>query len=322
VGVGCMVDSCGTCKECRKGEEQMCMKQVGTYCAPATERAQTFPAGGHTLGGYTSANVVQESFCIKIPKDYPLECAGPVMCAGVTMYDPLRRQGAKAGTRVGVIGLGGLGQMGVKLAKALGCEVTVISRGTKKQAFATECGATSFINSKNASEMAARKGSLDLILNTIPCQHDYMPYVKLVASGGKHVCLGLHKGLVAGIIMDKVTCHRSKVIASGIGSIQCTQEVIDLCAKHDIRPKIEVRPVTDINEIFQKLGGNQGTNDTGLRYVLDIEGTLKTDSTGSTGALMSRCNAPPPQLAPENASLSPCGILCHCCYLCCCCKWC
>jgi hypothetical protein len=143
VGVGCMVDSCLTCAACKRGEEQMCSKQVATYNGKDfSGRAATGPgAPQHTLGGYSDKMVVHERFAIIIPKTYPLECAGPVMCAGVTLFDPLRRYGAGKGTRVAIVGVGGLGQMGIRIAKALGCVVTAITRTAGKADFARECGA-------------------------------------------------------------------------------------------------------------------------------------------------------------------------------------
>jgi uncharacterized zinc-type alcohol dehydrogenase-like protein len=144
VGVGCMVDSCMNCSACQRGEEQKCSKQVGTYGAKdnGSGRAATGPVGGgtmtpaHTIGGYTTQMVVHEKFAIIIPKEYPMEYAGPVMCAGVTLFDPLRRYKAKPGSKVAVVGLGGLGQMGVKIANAMGCVVTVVSRSPAKEKFA------------------------------------------------------------------------------------------------------------------------------------------------------------------------------------------
>eukprot|EP01043_Picozoa_sp_COSAG02_P041373 COSAG02_NODE_3422_length_6770_cov_24.488982_6_plen_201_part_00 len=181
VGVGCLVDSCRTCSKCRNGEEQMCIRQaVGTYGSKvATTPSQRNKQGrsatpcGYTLGGYTSKMVVDEHFAIRIPDGYPLEAAGPVMCAGITMYDPLVKLNAGAGTRVGVAGLGGLGQLGIKIAKAMGCTVTVISRSEAKRAHAISCGADAYIASSSVDDLVAAAGSLDIILNTIPCYHDY-----------------------------------------------------------------------------------------------------------------------------------------------------
>lgn len=220
VGVGCMVDSCLECKACKRGEEQMCVKQVATYQGKDfSGRAATYPAGGKTLGGYTTRHVVDERFAIIIPKSFPLEAAGPVMCAGVTMFDPLMRQGAKAGTRVGIVGLGGLGMLGIKLAKALGCVVTAISRTEGKLDIARKAGATEFVVSTDARQMAGARRSLDLILNTIPTQHDYEPYSRLLASGGKQVLLGISPAFAAALVVGLATGGRSKVIASGIGML-------------------------------------------------------------------------------------------------------
>ena len=168
IGVGCMVDSCGKCGSCKSGEEQKCSSQVGTYNAPATPRAQTFPPGGRTLGGYTNIMVVQEHFAIVIPKSYPLEFAGPVMCAGVTLFDPLRRYGASSLKKVAIVGLGGLGMMGIKLANAMGATVTAISRSASKKDIAAKAGADKYIASSDNAQMAEYKGYFDLVLNTIP----------------------------------------------------------------------------------------------------------------------------------------------------------
>jgi D-arabinose 1-dehydrogenase-like Zn-dependent alcohol dehydrogenase len=171
-----MVDSCLECAACKRGEEQMCTGggNVGTYNGRDKHgRAAQFPAGGPTVGGYATSHVVHEKFAIALPRAYPLECAGPVMCSGVTLFDPLRRYGATVGTRVGVVGMGGLGTMGVKIAKAMGCTVTAISRGPAKEAFARSCGADAYLSSTDAKAMAAAAGSLDLVLNTISANHDF-----------------------------------------------------------------------------------------------------------------------------------------------------
>lgn len=303
VGVGCMVDSCLSCKACERGEEQMCLKQVGTYGAlNLNGRAETAPVGGQTLGGYTQKMVIHERFAIRIPEDYPLEMAGPVMCAGITMYDPLKRQGAGKGTRVGIVGLGGLGLTGIKIAKILGCQVTAISRaavGSAKAATALKEGADSVLCSKDAEAMTASIGSLDLILNTIPIVHNYEVYEPLVASGGKQVILGVTPDFVAALVGGMTGAIGSRVtIASGIGGIANTQEVVELFAKHKIYPTIEVHPVHDLNAIFEKL--EQG-NDASLRYVLDIA-TLNE-------ATEAKCVAPPAKYDNPPAVLKGSAIL-------------
>jgi len=267
IGVGWMVDSCGECTSCKNGYEQKCKKKsTSTYADPDRfGRAAVYPKGSQTLGGYTDVFVVHENFGILIPDNYPLEYAGPVMCSGITMYDPMVRQGIKAGDTVGIIGLGGLGQMGVRIAKALGCSVTVISRGKDKEAFAKQCGADKYIASGDAGSMASGAKTIDLILNTIPTYHDYTVYMPLLKQTGKQCLLGLHKGMFAAFVLQGMV--NSRIISSGIGGIKATQEVIDLCAAHNIKPDVTVVPVTQLNRIYESL--DSGT-DTGTRYVLDI----------------------------------------------------
>eukprot|EP00939_MAST-03C_sp_MAST-3C-sp1_P003101 g3101.t1 len=316
VGVGCMVDSCLDCAQCKQGEEQKCTKgNVGTYGATQKYgRAAICPDAPeqHTLGGYTSQMVCDERFVIRVPKSYPLKFAGPVMCAGITMYDPLRAHKVGKGSRVGVIGLGGLGQMGLKLAKALGCHVTAISRKASKRDFAKSCGADSFIVSSSDDDLASGKGSLDLILNTVPVYHNYDIFFPLLAPGGKQVIFGLHKGIAAGLILSNLSKH-TRLTYSGIGGIRATQEVIDLCDRHKIYPEVEVRPVSDLNKIFAALEDNK----TGKRFVLDIENTLSE-------AAEAACVDPPPALS-DTESMSVVGGLCEACRLIWCCKakiWC
>ena len=288
---------------CREEEQKCSRGSVGTYCGKDKYdgRAAQVPEGRQTLGGYTSTFVVNEKFGVKIPFGYPLEYAGPVMCAGVTMYDPLAVNDAKNGTRVGIVGLGGLGQMGVKVAKARGCKVTVISTSERKRSFALEsCGADDFVVSSDPSDMARARGSLDLILNTVPVFHDYLRYRKLlVPKGGKQVMLGLHTGFIAAILTGVVIGDKSTIAGSGIGGIRATQEVIDLCAEHDIRPDIEVVPVTEIHRVYTALDKN---NDSGVRYVLDIARTLDA-------ATPREAFAAPPTLAPPPKRISILRVL-------------
>ena len=314
-GVGCMVDSCLSCKNCLAGEEQKCSKQVSTYQGKdnGSGRGASYPPGSKSLGGYTNIHVCHEHFVIKIPKSFPLEYAGPVMCAGVTMYDPLRRQKAKEKkSRVGIVGLGGLGVMGAKLALALGCECTVISRTASKKDIALKTiGATRFILSTDKEQMKQAKGSLDLILNTIPVGHPFHVYGSLLAKKGKQVILGLHPGLAGAMIVNSITCGASKHISSGIGGIQCTQEVIDLCAEHDIKPEIEMKKMSDINEIYKILDSN---NDGAIRYVLDIS-TFK-DAEEECKDLQ------PPAIKESTSKLTLGSAIGACCALLCCCRWC
>ena len=336
VGVGCMVDSCQSCGACKRGEEQMCMAQTATYCGKdAHGRAGLGPDRPHnqTLGGYSTVHVVDERFAVLIPKSFPLEYAGPVMCAGVTMFDPLKRQGATEGTRVGIVGLGGLGIMGIKLAKALGCEVTAISRGAglaesdvpaspdfksasggrlselsappspkprSKAEMAVAAGARTFVSSSDAEAMAAAADSLDLILNTIPCYHNYMVYQRLLTPKGKQVLLGLHEGLIAGMLVDTLTMRSSRLTGSAIGSIAATQECIDLCAREDIKPEVQVVSASEVNWVYEQLSAS---NDAGKRYVLDIAGTLNDD------AFEKSAEVPPPDLGADAGGPTISGVL-------------
>ena len=314
IGVGCMTDSCLKCDACLRGEEQKCLKNVGTYGAVDQHgRAQTYPLGRPVIGGYSSKMVIHERFGIRVPREYSLAAAGPIMCSGVTLYDPLRRYGAKPGSRVAIVGIGGLGTIGVKLAKAMGCTVTAITRSPGKAQYARErAGADAVLISTDAAAMRAAKGSFDLVLNTIPSEHDYTVYTALVAKGGKHIVLGLNTGLIAGMVAEGVFGSSSRLTGSGIGGIEATQAVIDLCAKHNILPEIVVKPVEDINRIFEKLNA---ANDTGERYVLDIAGSL------DEGAFERMKNVAPTKLGHPEPGLTLGKIVCGICGMLCCCRW-
>ena len=272
VGVGNMVDSCSQCRSCLKGDEQWCSWMVGTYNdRDWSGRAATGGGVPYTLGGYSTAMVVHERFCIQIPPDYPLEHAGPVMCAGTTMYGPLKRARAGPGTRLGIVGLGGLGTMGLKLGKALGCSVTIMSRGESKRALAMRLGADQFVATNAADELALHAGSLDLIINTIPTNHDPRGFSTLLSASGKQALVGIHAAAVAALANDSLSIGDARETMSFIGGVSVTQEVMDLCAHSNILTEIEVRPVSDLNRIFEAL---DGTNESGKRFVLDIAGSL------------------------------------------------
>lgn len=293
VGVGCLVDSCGECAACRAGEEQHCKKSVGTYNAVASERAANAPGEvAHTLGGYTTRFVVHERFAVIVPRGFPLEFVGPIMCAGTTLFDPLRRFGAAAGSRVGVVGLGGLGVMGLKLAAALGCEVTAVTSSAAKADLARRCGAAHVVVSGSAADMAAARGSLDLVLNTVSVEHDYDAYTQLLKPGaGRHVILGVNSAMGALSILGGPT---TRLCSSMIGGVECSQAVLDLCAKHGIRPEITVIPVDGIAGAYEDLSrGNVG----GTRYVLDLA-TLDASAAERLDKL------PAPALAPYSSGMN------------------
>lgn len=313
VGVGCIVDSCLECAKCLAGEEQMCAKgMTGTYGARNKfGRAETYPIGEQTKGGYATRHVVDERFAVSIPSTFDLKFAGPVMCAGVTVYDPMRRYGATRGSRVGVVGLGGLGQMAVKIAKALGCEVTVISRARTKEAYAKSIGASNFVCSEERESIDANRGTLDLILNTVPVHHDYKKFQKLlsrersarVKGRPKQIILGLHVGLVAGLFSSTIRGEASPLAMSGIGGVRATQEVMDLCAKHDIKPDIKVVQPNQLTEVYQILDDG---NDGGERFVIDISSMTRAFENGDDSGLV---NDVAPNLAPNQSSLNAVGIL-------------
>mmetsp|Transcript_90077 Transcript_90077/g.188344 ORF Transcript_90077/g.188344 Transcript_90077/m.188344 type:complete len:407 (-) Transcript_90077:202-1422(-) len=298
VGVGCMVDSCLQCKSCKAGHEQKCKKMVQTYNQKDwSGRAATYPPGGHTKGGYTSKMVVHERFAIVIPSSYPLDCAGPVMCSGITMYEPMKVHGVTKDSNVGIVGLGGLGGMGIKLAKALGCKVTAITRTMAKEKMAKDMGADNVVASTDPESMKNNKKTLDLIINTIPTGHKWSAYQGLLKKGGKQVLLGIHSGFAGASVANSV--RNCRVVSSMIGGIKNTEEVLALCAKHDIRPEVEVIPITKLNEVFTML---DRANDTGKRYVLDIANTLNEEALGGY-------SAEAPVLGPNNSGLNPCGIV-------------
>lgn len=312
VGIGCMVDSCLACKECLAGNEHKCLKEMTSTYQDSNKfgRAAVYPPDSKTLGGYTSVMVIHFKFAILIPSTYPLDMAGPVMCAGVTMYSPLSTYGVKQGSKVGIVGLGGLGQMGIKIAKSMGAIVTVISTSSSKKQLALNLGADEFIISSDKASITSGKGKLDLILNTIPSYHDYMMYQSLLtASKGIQIILGLHAGLAAAMIVDKIVGGTSRVKISVIGSIKETQDVINLCDKYKIYPEIVVVPVSEINNVYTEL---DKSNATAVRYVLDIANTLKEDVICSK----------PPTITPAINEMTTCSILTECCGLLCCCRWC
>jgi uncharacterized zinc-type alcohol dehydrogenase-like protein len=269
VAVGCLVDSCLSCAFCDKGEEMYCAKgMVGTY-GSTTQHGRAGPNGKQTMGGYSTKMVVNERFLIRVPEGAhdKLDKAAPLLCAGITMYDPLMEFGVKPGMKVGIAGLGGLGQMGVKLAHKMGAEVTAISTTSSKEARAKEMGADHFLLSTDAAAMQAAAGTLDLILDTVSACHDSDPYAALLATKGTLVCIGLQTSNVS------VGCHRMlfkriNVTGSLIGGIQRTQEMIDFCVKNDIYPEVQVINASEIPEKLQLLNTK---NDTIVRYVIDCK---------------------------------------------------
>lgn len=270
--VGCMVDSCGACYSCKQGEEQYCESESGMLLS---YNGTMNPTGQNTYGGYSNHFVVRESFLLKLPDNIPLEAAGPILCAGVTTYSPLKHWGVRPGMRVGIAGLGGLGHMAVQIAKAMGAEVTVISTTKDKEEDALAFGASNFILSTDADQMEEGKSSLDLILNTIPEKHGFEPYLDLLHRDGVMVVVGVLEPL-DGLDPQKIVMQRKTISGSLIGSIAETQEVLAFCSKHEIYPRVEVINVKDINDAFEKVEKKTAR----YRYVIDL-GTLKSEDIGS-----------------------------------------
>ncbi|WP_105903459.1 NAD(P)-dependent alcohol dehydrogenase [Vibrio gangliei] len=260
VAVGCMVDSCQECDQCHHGEEQYCRNgMTPTYGAP--DRI----SGEITQGGYSKHIVVREEFVLSIPDNMDISRAAPILCAGITTFSPLRTWNVGKGSRVGVIGLGGLGHMAVKLAVAMGAEVTVISRSNKKEAQAKELGAKGILASSDEAAMSAAGSSFDLIIDTVPTKHDINIYVPLLDIDGSLVIVGqvgpLEEPSTAPMILG-----RRRVAGSLIGGIKETQEVLDFCAEHDVYPECEIIRMDQINDAFKSLAAG----DLAHRYVIDM----------------------------------------------------
>lgn len=268
VGVGCLVDSCRACQNCEENLENYCPKQTQTYSAKYSD-------GTITYGGYSDSMVADEHFIVRIPDGLPLEAAAPLLCAGITVYSPLRYFGLdKPGMNIGIVGLGGLGHLGVKFAKAFGANVTVISTSPNKEKEAIEnLGADSFLISHDQDKMQAAMGTLDGIIDTVSADHPLLPLVGLLKYHGKLIMVGApekppelpHIPLIMG---------RKTISGSGIGGMKETQEMIDFAAKHDIKPDIEVIPMDYVNTAMKRLL----KADVKYRFVIDIGNTLKPSS--------------------------------------------
>lgn len=260
VAVGCMVDSCQDCDSCHSGEEQYCRNGFTlTYGSP--DRID----GSITHGGYSKHIVVREEFVLKVPETLDLARAAPLLCAGITTYSPLRHWGVGTGSRVGVIGMGGLGHMAVKLAVALGAHVTVISTSASKQADAMSLGADAFLVSKDAQAMAEAQSSFDLIIDTVPVKHDLTPYVPLLDLDASLVLVG-QLGPVDGTDTSPLVFGRRHISGSLIGGIAETQEMLDFCARMNVLPECEMIRMDQINEAFERMQ----RSDVRYRFVIDM----------------------------------------------------
>lgn len=260
VAIGCMVDSCLECAHCEADLEQYCLEgNTGTY------NGKDRRDGSLTFGGYSTRIVAREEFVLKVPEGMPMAEAAPLLCAGITTYSPLRTWKVGPGSKVAVAGLGGLGHMGVKLAAAMGAEVTVLSRSESKRADAEKLGAHAFLNTSDKAAMKAKRGYFDMVLNTIPVRHDVVPYLHLLRIDGVQVLVGLigpmpeiHTGVLLG---------RKILTGSGIGGLAETQEMLDFCAEKNILPDIETIAMQDIETAYRRMEAS----DVKYRFVIDME---------------------------------------------------
>jgi uncharacterized zinc-type alcohol dehydrogenase-like protein len=258
--VGCMVDSDRTCEACRAGEEQFCASQpIFTYNGPDQH------LGGVTYGGYSESVVVDEDFVLRVPKNLDLAATAPLLCAGITTYSPLRQANVRAGQKVGVVGLGGLGHMGVKLARAFGARVVVFTTSPQKTADAVRLGAHEVVNSRSDAEMQKHANTFDYILDTIPAKHDINAYINLLKQDGMLHFVGAPSEPVP-LAIPGLLFGRKKIGGSLIGGIRETQLMLDFCGEHNVTADVEIIGVQQIDEAYERLL----KNDVKYRFVIDL----------------------------------------------------
>lgn len=262
VGVGCMVDSCGVCGPCLADEEQYCEKgTIWTYNNPVAESVQ---AGGYTVGGYSTRIVVTENFVVGIPEGIGLDVAAPLLCAGVTLFSPLRHWNAGPGKRVAIIGMGGLGHVGVKIAAAMGAEVTVLSHSLRKQDDGLRMGASHYYATSDRETFRLLRNRFDLILNTVSADLPIDHYLKLLALDGTMVLLGLPENPMT-VKARNLSGYRRSLAGSMIGGIAQTQEMLDFCAAHGIGAEIELISADEIDAAYDRVVAS----DVQYRFVID-----------------------------------------------------
>jgi len=260
VAVGCFVNSCHTCSSCAVDLEQYCLKGVtGTYNAVSAD------PGGFTYGGYAKHIVVDEHFVLRMPEGLDLAGAAPLLCAGITTYSPLKHWNIQAGMRVGVIGLGGLGHMGIKFAHAMGAQTTMITSSAHKAQDALRLGADGVLLSSDAAAMQAMANQFDFLLNTIPVYHDYNVYLPLLKVDGT-MCIVGTIGMNAELNARSLIMGRRQIAGSLVGGIQETQEMLDFCAQHQILSDIEMIPMDGINQAYERMQ----RSDVKYRFVIDM----------------------------------------------------
>lgn len=258
--VGCMVDSCRECESCKEGLEQYCEQgNIGTYNAPDKH------LGAHTFGGYSQSVVVDEAFVLHVPENLDLAATAPLLCAGITTYSPLKHWNVGPGKKVGIVGIGGLGHMGVKLAKAMGAHVVVITTSTSKVEDAKRLGADEVILSTNEEQMNAFAGTLHFILDCVSAQHDINAYLRLLKRDGSLTLVGAPEHPLPVAPFSLIPARKS-FSGSMIGGIAETQEMLDFCGKHNITSDIELIRMHDINDAYERLL----KGDVKYRFVIDM----------------------------------------------------
>lgn len=261
VGIGCMVDSCQHCAACEQGLEQYC-EEGHTLTYGSKDRID----GMMTYGGYSEKIVATERFVVKVPDGLNLAGAAPLLCAGITTWSPLRHWQVGPGSKVAIVGLGGLGHMGIKLAKALGAEVTLFTRSPGKEADARRLGADHIVLSTDAAQMKAAKNHFDLIIDTVPYQHDVNPYLPTLSLNGTLVLVGLVGDLAPTLSTVPLILGRKAVAGSVIGGIAETQEMLDFCGQHGIISDVEMIKMQDINTAYERML----KSDVKYRFVIDM----------------------------------------------------
>ncbi len=261
VGIGCMVDSCQHCSPCQHGMEQYC-EAGNTMTYGSKDRHD----GRMTYGGYSEKIVATEKFVVKVPEQLDAAGAAPLLCAGITTWSPLRHWQVGPGSKVAIVGLGGLGHMGIKLAKALGAEVTLLTRSPGKEADARQLGADHVVLSTDATQMKTVRNRFDLIIDTVPYQHDLNPYLPTLTLNGTLVLVGLLGDIQPALSSVPLILGRKSVAGSVIGGIAETQEMLDFCGQHGITAEIEVIRMQDINTAYARML----KSDVKYRFVIDM----------------------------------------------------
>jgi len=262
VGVGCLVDSCRECSSCREGLENYC-EAGATFTYNAPDKYGTEPM---TFGGYSTAVTVDEHFVLRVPTKLNPAAAAPLLCAGITLYSPLRHWKVGPGQKVGIVGLGGLGHMGVKFARAMGAHVVLFTTSPGKAEDGRRMGAHDVVISRNAEEMNRHVNSIDLIVNTVAMPHDLNPFMNLLRRDGTMCLVGAPESPHAPLEIMPIIFKRRSLAGSLIGGLRQTQEMLDFCAEHNIVSDVEVIPMQKINEAYERML----KNDVKYRFVIDM----------------------------------------------------